>query len=371
MASISTWQSPLPFDDLHALSSYLSKHPGIVSSFPNLRTGQWQHFSAECIKGTSSFIAHIDSNFLGHLLSIFSRDRCSKEARSVAAVMAFAITFDIKINPNFATHEYAMSGGQDDPDSRLAKFYQVDNLHPKLYADIALGRRRNLTSFCNSKPKFTKHRDTFNKPLKGHNFVKTCLLKVVAIHTNPANRGKEKPEHKIQRLLELLDWMFYDFLLCGPVFTTAELLWGSNSNKTVLKLSPNDKYGDLINKVENATWDLNLAMNWSESESKRRPHIDPIYLLFTRDRALEQLAQMLLAPPTLTPYKQSELNDFIEQQIRLTWPVNLANRVLNRYKDYENRLDSSDRKWNNEGARPTTETIQTELQQEIFKNLAV
>ena len=115
----------------------------IVSCIPEFRSGRWLDFIDDQIQFGTEYYAHIDANFLARLME-FSNDKpTTKLERLTAATMCLAICANMKVNPTFATHEYAFSGSLE-PDDRLAYFYFLDNTHPQLLADLALGRIQTI-----------------------------------------------------------------------------------------------------------------------------------------------------------------------------------------------------------------------------------
>ena len=277
--------------------------------------------------------------------------------------MCLAITFDMKLNPTFATHEYAFTGS-DDPDPRLAAFYYLDNLPPQQLADMALGRERESLPAPSSLPR-TRHDKTHQERLRMWGLTYASLLKIVELHRfTPGLSETQDLATRHARASALLDWMYDDFLFCGSPLVVADQLWGSRRMKTVLKGIDQCDKDTIIRMCQNAAWDLVLAENWAESEGNRKPG-DPIHLVFTFDKVLRQVAGELLVKPgeiSLAPEQR------VHKKYARSWPPDMAKSLANRYLAYEADLDSPKRGWLQED-RPTNEEFIANLERRVCERL--
>jgi hypothetical protein len=337
------WAPPIPITDLEQLSFMLRESPSIVAALDDFSTGNWEELFRENVVHGTDFFAHLDANFLSHLLRLFSPASLTEHACRAAAMMCLAITFDMKVNPTFATHEYAFTG-LDAPDPRLAGFYYINNLHPQQLANVALGRRGSrLPALDQLRP--TKHEGTHRQHLRMHGLTYASLLKIVELHRCDAKLSTRNDlSTRAQRAEALLDWMYHDFLFCGAPLFVADQLWGQHRQKAVLKGIDACEASNVLTICRNAAWDLVLAENWAENEGKRRPG-DPFHLIFTFDAVLRTLASQLLAKPHQLTQPWC---DVVLEKYRCSWPGEIAKSLADRYLEYEGTLDLPTRRWNTE-----------------------
>jgi hypothetical protein len=353
------WAPPVSFDDLNAVSSMLSKSPSIVAAWDDFCSGDWKEFFQEHeIEGTD-FYAHLDANFLSQLLRLFSSSAISNETKVASALMCLAVVFDMKMNPTFATHEYAFTGS-DPPDSRLAGFNFINNLHPQFLADVALGRVRNAPfPRLDSLPP-TKHVGTHRQRLRMDAIVYTSLLKVVEMDRR-LSTSRGSLAQRATYAEQLQDWMFHDFIFCGAPLKVSDQLWGQHRQKTVLKGIERCDASNVLQTVRNATWDLVLAENWAEYESKRKPG-DPFHLIFTFDRSVRAIASRMLMKPTDRDLTEEDL---VLKDYRSCWPEPVARSLAGRYLAYVQNLESPARLCNS-SQRPSRSDLMDKLERQVL-----
>jgi hypothetical protein len=358
------WVPPVSIDDLNALSSMLRASPGIVSVLDDFGSGDWERLFHEHVRHGTEFHAHLDANFLSDLLRLFSPAPLTDRARQAAAVMCLAISFDMKVNPTFAAHEYAFTG-IDAPDPHLAGFYYLENLNPQQLADIALGRQRQHRLPTLDDLSATKHEGTHREYLRGYGLAYASMLKIVELHRCTSDlSGRNDLLNRVRRAEALLDWMYHDFQFCGSALRVADSLWGRNRRKTVLKKIDTCNASNVLAMCKNAAWDIVLAENWAESESKREPG-DPIHLIFTFDKVLRQLATQLLVTPEQQSLSRPEV---VLEKYRRSWPEKMAASLTERYLRYERTLNSPLRVWNSDNC-PAKSGFIDALEQRICAGL--
>ena len=342
----------------------LRASPGIVSLLDDFGSGSWERLFREHVVHGTEFYAHLDANFLSYLLSLFSPAPLTDHARQAAAMMCLAISFDMKVNPTFATHEYAFTG-TDAPDPRLAGFYYLDNLNPQQLADIALGRQPQHRLPMLDELPTTKHEGTHRQHLRMWGLAYASMLKIMELHRCTSDlSGRNNLLNRVQRAEALLDWMYHGFVFCGSPLRVADQLWGRYREKTVLKGIDTCDASNVLAMCKNAAWDIVLAENWAGSESKREPG-DPIHLIFTFDKVLRELATQLLVTPELQSLSASEV---VLEKYRRSWPDKMAASLTEHYLRYESTLNSPLRVWNSDN-RPATSEFIDALEQHICAGL--
>lgn len=358
------WTPPVAIEDLDEISLLIGKSTPIVALLADFRGGGWKPFFEEHVCHGTDFFVHLDANFLSHLLSLFSCSYPSEHARVAAGMLCFAVTFDMKVNPTFATHEYAFSGS-DPPDSRLAGFRYLDNLHPQRLANIALGREHGVLPSIDSLPR-TPFFGTHQRHLRGRGLAYASLLKIVELHRcTPGLSENNSLAVRFERAKALLDWMYHDFLFCGTPLRVADHLWGRRPTKTVLKGVDTCDQSNVIALCMNASWDLVLAENWAEWEAKRSPG-DPFNLIFTFDRALRNLTEHLLVTRHVQAFSKEEA---LLQTNRRSWPEAMARSLTERYLEYDCELESKSRLWHSD-RRPNNDRFVADLEEQVTSKLA-
>ncbi len=337
------WIPPVAHEDLVAISDLLRDTPPVISALPDFGNGRWENFFNEHVIHGTKFYAHLDANFLSSLLYAFSSRSLSKQSRQAFAFLCIAVTFDMKVNPTFSTHEYAFTG-QDNPDSRLAGFYLLNNLDPQTLADIALGREfPSLPQLAQLPP--TIFNNTHRQYLKTRGLTYASLLKIVDLHRCDSElSSRDNLDTRFARAKALLDWMYYDFLFCGTPLFVADHLWGKQRSKSILKGIDKCNRTNVLSICQNASWDLVLAESWAGYESSRSPG-DPIHLVLTFDKALRSLASELLTLPNQQHLSHEE--QVLRKHMR-NWPKQMAEKLTQKYLSYEEKLGSSDRNWNSD-----------------------
>ena len=288
------WKPPIPFEDLDELSALLAIDSPIVSSWDEISDGDWKVFFKDCIVNNDDYLVYLDSNVLSHLISMYDGARPNMRIRQSAALMAISIAFDFKVNPTIPSHEYALTGSNS-PNQRLAAFYAIDNLHPTLLSDYALGRVDSLCLTQRSNLSPSLHRGKLDTPITGHAYYRTCLLKVIALQTDKSFDG-QKLKDRAKRYRALAEWMYYEFGFSNAVLAIANQLWGEQRGQSVLKIPQTTDPDKLMAACENATWDVVVIESWSKSENDRNPG-DQMNLLYTFDKALASAGRELLIKP--------------------------------------------------------------------------
>lgn len=347
---------PVSLPDLDQLSEMIRESASIVSLWDEFAEGDWRAFADEVVVKGSTIYAHLDTNVLSYLVDVFDGRNPNEMRRLAASLMSLAVCFDMKVNPTVAIHEYAMTG-RDEPDERLAAFYAIDNTHPQVLADYALGRIGSLGFSSRDKMAPTQHRGNLATPIRGDAFYTALVYKVAALHFAPRFKGM-RVGARVKRFRELIDWMFYELGFSAAVVQAAAQLWGDQSRKSAIKLSANADSAKFFRKLRNSIWDIVALESWAEAERERQSG-DPMHLLFTADQALAQLG-----PPLFARYDETPIENVI-RTFGLHWSSEHVVPIAERYLDYQQRADDPSRR-----NRQDLAAVTAELQSEIESYLA-
>ncbi len=342
METINAWRPPIPPADVIRLSRIIEESGGITSAIPELRSGDWETFATEQGVHGTQFLVHIDQNFMIALRDLKKQKPISAMRRRVAALMAFAIMFDMQIDPRIAMHEYAFTA-KGEPSTHLAMFrFAYQNIHPQTYADFALDRISQLPVMSDlDLHQCLKEEPVPSSPVSGYAAHYTGILGMLAIHTDP-KIGPMNLRGRKKRLLTFLKWMRDDFIFVACVTTLASHLWGKGQASKLLKYQDTRNAEKLLKSAKNTAWDFTLICNWAKMEKGRARQADaPITFLFTLDRGLAELAteHLMIDDLSLTARRRHNVRRLCKH-----WSDADAIKIADIEFEYESQKDDPSRK---------------------------
>lgn len=146
----------------------------------------------ESLDHGTHFVFMMDRNLITRLIFLSRGESATHAHRVAAAVHAFAQTTDSLIEPNMALYELAATDGGDEALSELAEFRRLDNSHPQLFADIAIGRSDTLEVGCLSEePGAHRERFDLTMSLRRWRACYTAALKIATLELSPASAEKK------------------------------------------------------------------------------------------------------------------------------------------------------------------------------------
>lgn len=210
--------------------------------------------------------ALVDWNILTDIISLVNGKKIvssSEPIRLSAALMAFLQCSNILIEPNLSLYEYASLHGSKSANDELYQFRIADNIHPKVYADIALNRRNTITEHDKREVDIKKFQKAekdidFETRLRYWKFNYTLALKMALLEL--------KPLQPREKLVNFIEWMSQEFYF-GAIGTLFASIYFSNKRigKMYKSIGNKDREKALA-RVKNVTWDLTLITQWSEYE---------------------------------------------------------------------------------------------------------
>jgi hypothetical protein len=256
-----------------------------------------------------------------------------------AALMAFAQCAEIDIEPNIALYELAFTQGQDAAVDELLAFRLADHVHPGYWAEVGLDRADAIPEM----PDGVRIREgdlaiDFTMRLRRWRRNYILALKIAELEL----RGGSP----VGRMLDLLSWMYQDFLLGGPALALALHYLAPNSiRKRQLKglKSPNRERA--IAGVRNAAWDLTLISEWirrvGQQESDAR-----LILLTSFDRGLHRLARSVVDLEGTS----IGVEDRLRANLMDLWGDEAGKRLVDAVSDCYRSLENPDRQVNRQPA---------------------
>ncbi|MCG7394236.1 hypothetical protein MHY87_15120 [Microvirga sp. ACRRW] len=249
--------------------------------------------------------------------------------KNAVNVLAFAKAMDMLMEPSIAFHELAHHGGSDLAYEELAWFRTADNHDTWEWIEAALGRRSSFSASPQRHLGEDAKRD-LSYPLNRWRRNYIVALKIAELEL--------KPLPHIEKALQLLHWLYQDFLLAGPAALFASLYFSPNgSRKRLIKYLRSPDRDRAIEGAKNAAWDITYLSDFAErvlkSEQERRR-----YIFATSDKSLARVAPLLV----------NDLYDLdgdagLAAALGAWWPQGEAKRIVSTLIDYMSRSDAPDR----------------------------
>ena len=207
----------------------------------------------------SKFTALLDRNIFSDIIAVAKntdKKSTTKTQKIACALLAFLQIADSLVEPGMAIYEYIDSGYYEQAIKELSLFRGVDNIHPQIFIDLALGRINSIPSNLLNSLKV----DSIEK-LKGEDNHRWKLhygftLKLACIEMTGG-----KPYEKIEAFLE---WMYTDYFFSASAVVFGLIYF---SDKRIRKMVKNLNCGDsdkFIKGIRNAAWDMTIAHYWTK-----------------------------------------------------------------------------------------------------------
>ena len=229
-----------------------------------------------------------DRNIASRMAKIVTGAPMDTHLRKIAAIMAFCHFLDVQIEPSIAFHELAHTQGNDAANLELARFRDADNADPYPWLDLAFGELDALDSM---EPQHSPERHNLAFPLRRWRRNYIAALKIAELEFSGCPN--------LDRMLGLLSWMRYDFIIAGPAALLACIYFAPNSppRRGLFKQLRSPNRLRAIDGVRNAAWDLT---HLSEMITKvNEANINQTRLLFASfDEGLRILAGLLFTVST-------------------------------------------------------------------------
>jgi hypothetical protein len=251
----------------------------------------------------------VDRNVVTRWLALLSGKIASSEDRLAAAIMAFAQSGNILVEPNLALYEATPVGGSEGTNNEVRQFRLADNLDTKHWADLAIGRIQQLSipeSELVAVPNDSAEID-FETPLRRWRRNYIILLKLAELEL----RGLDR----IELITKLSTWMYEDFIIGGPGLLFAIYYLAPNSARSgLLKNLRSEDRERALRGIRNASWDLTLLSDWIRRGEEQKEK-NALTLLCSLDRKLMQLGLILAPHPagdSMGDFRKSTLRKILE-----------------------------------------------------------
>lgn len=290
--SIETYHFPLSVEDDLEISRLLRERGVFAPSFvPNDDEDIYEPltYRRQSFHHKTATILLADRNVVTRWLSLLSGKTASSEDRLAAAIMAFAQSANILVEPNLALYEAAVAGGSEAANNELRQFRLGDNLDTKHWADLAIGRIERLSIPESELPALPNNSDEIDFEMRLRRWLRnyTILLKLAELEL----RGLDR----IELITKFSTWMYEDFIIGGPGLMFAIYYLAPNSARSgLLKNLRSEDRERALRGIRNASWDLTLLSDWIRRGEEQKGK-NALTLLCSLDRKLMKLA-LILAP---------------------------------------------------------------------------
>lgn len=288
--SVETYRLPLLMEDHEGIARMLHDREVFAPTFvPQADADVYNPllYRREDLQHDTTTILLADRNVVTRWLALLAGKTPTPQDRLAAAIMVFAQSANILIEPNLALYEAAMAEGSEEANQELVQFRIADNLDIKHWADLALGRKHKLSVPENQLATIPKKPEAINFEIRlrrwSRNYI--LLLKLAKLELRGLDRTRQ--------ITEFATWMYQDFIMGGPALIFALYYLTPNSERSGLfkHLRSADRERALSG-IRNASWDLTLLSEWIRRAGTQK-ETNTLTLLCSFDRKLIILARML------------------------------------------------------------------------------
>lgn len=314
-------------DDLVAASEVLAAADPFVPGYIAPQVGVYHpagHAYARYLEKYETVLVP-DRNVLSRIVQLAQGESCIGvdvgQRRAAATILAYAQLLDFLVDPALALHESASANGNEQTWDELAWFRLADNIPPKEWLDIALGRAVRIESV--GVPQRSSE-SNFALPLRRWRRNYIAALKVAELELDSKLTA-------FQKVLRLLHWMFHDFMVAGPAAILACIYLAPKSppRKRMFKGLRSPIRDRALAGVKNAAWDITYVSEFVARVNASETNLHRRYIFASFDRGLVLLARSVLSAvdgPD-TPKQVSEI-------LRQWWPSNEAEQISRVLLDY-------------------------------------
>jgi hypothetical protein len=314
----------IPIDEnaLFALEKLLTTSDVFTTTFQDLGNAVFraETYMRESIEHDTETVVLMDRNLFTRLISLGNGERSTGAHRVAAGVLAFAQTTESVIEPNMALYELAATSDAQTASSELQAFKRLDNSHPQLFVDVAIGRKDSLElAYLSSDTNQVNYKVDFTMPLRRWRANYTVALKIAVLEISPGPAER--------KMRALISWMQDEFLHIGPALCLANRYLAPNGpRKRLFKSLRSSDRNRALAGVRNAAWDLAFVSEWL-SKVETQGHSKTVWVLATLDRGLHDIARACVRPASPTKPK----NFFLRKEFVNFWGADRGERLANLY----------------------------------------
>jgi hypothetical protein len=286
---VETYEFPLAIEDDNEIKRMLREREVFAPSFIPQDDDVYDPlmYRRQSLHHQTNAILLADRNVITRWLALVTGAKALSEHRIPAAILAFAQSSNMLVEPSLALYEAAATTGTDAANDELRLFRIADNINTHHWANLALERTQRLPLSEIALPTLPNGSEQidFSMPLRRWRRNYIILLKLAELELRGMDRTKQ--------ITELTRWMYEDFIIGGPALIFAIHYLAPNSARSGLlkSLHSIDRERALWG-IRNASWDLTLLSDWLVRISRQKAE-NTLTLLCSLDRKLMRLANMI------------------------------------------------------------------------------
>ncbi|WP_022947327.1 hypothetical protein [Methylohalobius crimeensis] len=303
----------------------------------------------------SEFRCLLDRNVVSYLIELAKGRKVTTNKdgecfRLTAALQAFLNASGIMSEPSMAYHEYMESSGLEKADKELSLFRSADNLNANIYLDIAIGKRSSVPD-AELVPYEAGELVNAEIPPKLRHFENNIVIVKKALSL------KSKGNTDYQVLLDLMDWIYENYVFSAPAFHFLSIYFSSKRISQMLKSRS-------ITGIRNATWDLCLIQQMI-TNVKDSDNTNVRWLLSTFDQAVKETTDYVFLR-----YDES-VDDYysrLETLYSEMWGKknNYGNNLLNKLVEFNDSVNDPQRNINrHKGSSEYILSLRKEVEREF------
>jgi hypothetical protein len=274
--------------------------------------------------------ALLDHNILIPVISLASGDPVPEDESLAkayilsSAVMAFLIICRFEIEQRIAIDEQLSSSTHSQTKRALHLSLVANNIRVKEWIDIALGRKKNISSSEIDDSEAIVASANYGNDEANSRVIDAWkinyyfVLKAVEIWKSSNNN--------LNNACKYIHWMKEEWLFshCPTIF--AMIFFSPNRYPKMIKNINSHSKQKLIHGIQNAAWDLTYIRGWSNSYQSSS--LDRLWLLCSNDIALRSITKMI--------FEGSEQSENPElEQLQEYWSASDAQRIFDVYNQVQ------------------------------------
>lgn len=354
----------IPIDNysLFRIEFLLKERDPFTTSFADCWDKQYssETYLSEHYIHNSKVIFRYDRNIVSLLTWLFNGGKANQEHRYAAAIHSFAQTTEALIEPNIAMYELASTTNSARSICELEIFRRIDNSHPQLFADVAIGRREELeVEFLHKDPIPPVDYIDFEKPLRHWGACYTACLKIAALELSTASSEIKMKQY--------IDWLEKEFLFIAPAVILANRYFSPNARRQgLLKSLRSPDRERAFSGIRNAAWDLTHVYAWLTDVQKQKDS-GKLCILVSLDKGLHSIARsLIISSEDEASFLQAQESEFLN-----AWGPDSGSRILKAFQSAQQRVmpngvSSPDRFLSKERASLIMEKLEHELRSFSF-----
>lgn len=287
------------------------------------------------LRGDVKLKVLLDNNIFTRILplakgiSIEGNEQGKKAARFACSIMSFFIMGGFDIEFSLPLYERAYSEAEGSREEDLYYFRVADNLHPQVYADVAVGKKDSFPSYdlefardlVDTEYTSTDCSDFENPPI---------LWKHIYLKLLEACKIWKDVDCNITRVSSYLQWVRESSLFIPATESFVLLFFSENRLSKMIKGINSANKEKLIHGVRNAAWDLKYITYWGNKAEQEQGQT--IWFLCSNDNVLKKIAELMLIE------KGNERNDFLKNIFMGYWGYEDGFKVFTQYQSLEEEV---------------------------------